>query len=132
MIYSPGAVDIFTIKWELKEHKCLYLKLSSVCKYMPHSLPMLHTHHRTSAGILSLGTGYLQSLEEVQIHKFRSIIVTRLITDLQREITLPSLHICQYKNIQGYILLFTLVLGCLNVNNLGYGKPVVKSKNAAF
>lgn len=132
MIYSPSAVDIFTIKWELKEHKCLHLKLSSVCKYMPHSLPMLHTHHRTSAGILSLGTGYLQSLEEVQIHKFRSIIVTRLITDLQREITLPSLHICQYKNIQGYILLFTLVLGCLNVKNLGYGKPVVKSKNTAF
>lgn len=102
-VYSPGAVDIFTIKWELKEHKCLHLKLSSVCKYMPHSLQMLHTHHRTSAGILSLGTGYLQSLEEVQIHKFRSIIVTRLITDLQREITLPSLHVCQYKNIQGYI-----------------------------
>lgn len=101
---------------------------------MPHSLQMLHTHHRTSAGILSLGTGYLQSLEEVQIHKFRSIIVTRLITDLQREITLPSLHVCQYKNIQGYIyiLLFTLVLGCLNVKNLGYGKPVVKSKNTAF
>lgn len=70
---------------------------------MPHSLQMLHTHHRTSAGILLLGTGYLQSLEEVQIHKFRSIIVTRLITDLQREITLPSLHVCQYKNIQGYI-----------------------------
>lgn len=76
---------------------------------MPHSLQMLHTHHRTSAGILSLGTGYLQSLEEVQIHKFRSIIVTRLITDLQREITLPSLHVCQYKNIQGYIYIYIAV-----------------------
>lgn len=74
---------------------------------MPHSLQMLHTHHRTSAGILSLGTGYLQSLEEVQIHKFRSIIVTRLITDLQREITLPSLHVCQYKNYTGiYIAVY--------------------------
>lgn len=46
---------------------------------------------------------YRLPTEEVQIHKFRSIIVTRLITDLQREITLPSLHVCQYKNIQGYI-----------------------------